>query len=44
MSCSVEGAESVNISFQCHYEPGLGTEGKFEDIRRPELGRLRIRH
>ena len=37
MSCSVEGAESVNISFQCHYEPGLGTEGKFEEIRGLEL-------
>ena len=34
---SVESAESVNISFQCHYEPGRGTEGKFEDIRRLEL-------
>ena len=41
---SVESAESVNISFQCHYEPGQGTEGKFEDIRRLEVGRLRIRH
>ena len=41
---SVQSAESVNISFQCHYEPGQGTEGKFEDIRRLEVGRLRIRH
>ena len=41
---SAESAESVNISFQCHYEPGQGTEGKFEDIRRLEVGRLRIRH
>ena len=34
---SAETAESVNISFQCHYEPGLGTEGKFEEIRGLEL-------
>ena len=44
MSCSVEGAESVNISFQCHYERGLGTEGKLEDMERTGAGRLRIRH